>query len=156
MLCVLGFLGFANALAMRVNLSVAIVAMTKSSVNGTTSAEFSWPASTQGMMLGCFYWGYVITQIPGGMLVQRFGGKWIYGVGMLIAALFTMLTPWAARRGVWWFVTIRVIQGFGQGVIYPSMHCLLAHWVPPLERTKLAAFVYAGEAQAQHLLLLLT
>ena len=32
-----------------------------------------------------------------------------------------------------------------QGVTFPAMHSMLAHWVPPLERNKFAAIVYAGE-----------
>ncbi|KAF3424176.1 hypothetical protein E2986_07145 [Frieseomelitta varia] len=33
---------------------------------------------------------------------------------------------------------------FIPGVTFPAMHSMLAHWVPPLERSKFAAVVYAG------------
>lgn len=39
------------------------------------SQEYHWDPSTQGVILGSFYWGYIITQIPGGLLAKRFGGK---------------------------------------------------------------------------------
>lgn len=32
-----------------------------------------------------------------------------------------------------------------QGVTFPSMHAMLARWIPPLERSKFAAYVYAGK-----------
>ena len=87
---------------------------------------------------------YVATQVPGGMLSERIGGKWPFGIGMLITALFSLLTPWAARSGKVVLIIVRVIQGFGEGVTNPAMHALLAKWLPPLERSKLGAFVYAG------------
>ena len=39
---------------MRVNLSVAIVYM---------AAEFDWNQKTNGMILGMFFYGYVLTQV---------------------------------------------------------------------------------------------
>lgn len=33
---------------------------------------------------------------------------------------------------------------YTQGVTFPSMHAMLARWIPPLERSKFGAIVYAG------------
>lgn len=68
----LAFLGFCNVYALRVNLSVAIVAM-------STPEEFGWGSETQGMLLATFFYGYIVTQIPGGWLSNRFGGKKVRG-----------------------------------------------------------------------------
>ena len=35
----------------------------------------------QGVILGMFFYGYVLTQLPGGRLAELFGGKWLFGVG---------------------------------------------------------------------------
>lgn len=32
-----------------------------------------------------------------------------------------------------------------QGVTFPAVSVLLAHWVPPEERSRLGSFVFAGE-----------
>lgn len=32
-----------------------------------------------------------------------------------------------------------------QGVTYPAIHAVWSKWAPPLERTKLATFAFAGE-----------
>jgi hypothetical protein len=57
---ILAFLGFSNIYSLRVNLSVAIVSMTKRS-------EFdSWDSRTRGLILSAFFYGYILTQIPGG------------------------------------------------------------------------------------------
>ena len=28
-----------------------------------------------------FFYGYVLTQVPGGRLAELFGGKWLFGIG---------------------------------------------------------------------------
>ena len=61
-----GFLGFANVYAMRVNLSVAIVYMVK-------DPSMAWHESQQGIILGMFFYGYVLTQLPGGRLAEIVG-----------------------------------------------------------------------------------
>ena len=61
-----GFLGFANVYAMRVNLSVAIVYMVK-------DPGMDWHESQQGIILGMFFYGYVLTQLPGGRLAEIIG-----------------------------------------------------------------------------------
>ena len=115
----LSFLGFANVYAMRVNLSVAIVAMVNNTAIGhnrshvtnssdecpvvgniteeATDGPFDWGEREQGWLLGAFFYGYVATQIPGGRMAEKYGGKKLYGVGVLITAIFTLVTPLAAN-----------------------------------------------------------
>jgi MFS family permease len=35
-------------------------------------AEFEWDKNTQSSILAAFFYGYIITQIPGGWLADRF------------------------------------------------------------------------------------
>jgi ACS family sodium-dependent inorganic phosphate cotransporter-like MFS transporter 5 len=79
----------------------------------------------QGLILGSFFYGYVCTQVPGGRLAELWGGKWLYGLGVLVTALFTLLTPWAARTSVYLLVAVRVMEGLGEGVTFPAMHAML-------------------------------
>ncbi|XP_053609606.1 putative inorganic phosphate cotransporter [Plodia interpunctella] len=162
---IMGFLGFANVYAMRVNLSVAIVAMINSTTpmpsNDSTldvcpapapsnnsmpikPGDFNWTAEQQSIILGSFFYGYVLTQIPGGRIAEKFGGKLVYGVGVLLTAIFTILSPIAAFVDFKFFIAVRVLEGLGEGVTYPAMHAMLARWIPPMERSKFAAYVYAG------------
>ncbi|XP_023322825.1 putative inorganic phosphate cotransporter isoform X2 [Eurytemora carolleeae] len=159
----MGFLGFANVYAMRVNLSVAIVAMVNSTALGngssisnntcpapstpsshTTDGPFNWNERDQGLILGAFFYGYVVTQLPGGRLAEIWGGKWLYGIGILVTAIFTMLTPLAAKTSVSLLTAVRVLEGLGEGVTYPAMHAMLSKWTPPNERSKMGSRVYSG------------
>uniref|UniRef100_A0A224XBP6 Putative inorganic phosphate cotransporter n=1 Tax=Panstrongylus lignarius TaxID=156445 RepID=A0A224XBP6_9HEMI len=107
--------------------------------------EFQWSESTQGLILSSFFWGYVITQVPGGILADKFGGKLILGIGLAVSSIGTIITPLVARLGGSpGFITVRVLMGLGQGVIYPSLHVLAAKWVPTEERGRLGCFIFAG------------
>ncbi len=168
--CLLGFLGFANVYAMRVNLTVAIVAMINNTAvdppapphpdNGSnvcptppnptnhtlppSDGPFAWTTSQQGVILGAFFWGYVISQLPGGRMAEASGGKYVFGIGILITAIFSIVTPLAARAGFYLLILVRFIEGLGEGVTYPTMHAMLAKWAPDMERTKLSTLVYSG------------
>ncbi|GFT26278.1 hypothetical protein NPIL_341881 [Nephila pilipes] len=96
------------------------------------------------MVLGAFFYGYVITQIPGGFIAEKYGAKWLYGAGMLLTITFTLLTPVAARWSVWALVAARVMEGIGEGVTYPAINTLIGQWAPKLERSRFSAFIYTG------------
>ena len=87
---------------------------------------------------------YVVTQIPGGRLAEIFGGKWIFGIGILLTSIFTVITPWAAKTNIKFFIAVRVIEGLCEGVLIPAMHAMLAMWSPPLELSKLSTFICTG------------
>ena len=56
---------------MRVNLSVAIVYMVNSTAStNTNTGHFQWDEAQQGIILGMFFYGYVLTQVPGGRLAE--------------------------------------------------------------------------------------
>ncbi len=44
------------------------------------SGEFDWTPEEQGFVLGSFYYGFIVTQIPGGILTEKYGGKWMMGL----------------------------------------------------------------------------
>jgi len=63
------------------------------------------------LALAAFSYGFLVTQIPGGWLAQRVGGKWVYGMGVLMTSLITLFTPLAADVSVWLLVAVRVLEG---------------------------------------------
>jgi ACS family sodium-dependent inorganic phosphate cotransporter len=65
----MAFLGYVNLYTMRVDLSVAIVALTENrSVtyeNGSVGFEqyFNWDSKERGIALSAFFYGYITTQV---------------------------------------------------------------------------------------------
>jgi len=82
------------------------------------TGEFNWDANVQGLILGSFFYGYITTQIPGGWLAEKFGGKWLYGLGILCTAILTLLTPIAARTHVYLLLAVRILEGIGEVIIF--------------------------------------
>ncbi|KAL0915276.1 hypothetical protein M5K25_015681 [Dendrobium thyrsiflorum] len=73
-----------TSLAFVVNLSVAIIPM---------SHQFGWNSSTAGLVQSSFFWGYALSQLPGGWLAKLFGGRKVLEVGVLSWSLATILVP---------------------------------------------------------------
>uniref|UniRef100_A0A2K5NAM6 Sialin n=1 Tax=Cercocebus atys TaxID=9531 RepID=A0A2K5NAM6_CERAT len=164
-LAILAFFGFFIVYALRVNLSVALVDMVDSNTtlednrtskacpehsapikvhHNQTGKKYQWDAETQGWILGSFFYGYIITQIPGGYVASKIGGKLLLGFGILGTAVLTLFTPIAADLGVGPLIVLRALEGLGEGVTFPAMHAMWSSWAPPLERSKLLSISYAG------------
>ena len=43
--------------------------------NDNGGYKFDWDTETQSMVLGCFFYGYVVTQMPGGTLGKKHAPK---------------------------------------------------------------------------------
>ena len=67
-----------------------------------------------GLILASFFYGYIITQLPGGWLRSQFVGKYLFSFGVLLTSVVTILTPAAAHHSVGMLLLVRVVEGFGQ------------------------------------------
>lgn len=76
-------------------------------------------------MLGSFFYGYVLTQVPGGRLAELFGGKLVFGLGVLMTAVFTLLTPIAAHTNFVVFMIVRILEGMAEVSFLQSNQSLL-------------------------------
>ncbi|NWW82882.1 VGLU1 protein, partial [Climacteris rufus] len=91
-------IGFCISFGIRCNLGVAVVSMVNPAHGqvrgwwgqawgqrgqpgpraGTglgTGTGFNWDPETVGMIHGSFFWGYIVTQIPGGFIAQKFAAN---------------------------------------------------------------------------------
>lgn len=142
---VLIFFCLTIAYAERVNMSVAIVAMTDKNSTNPDFEDFNWGEREKSLVLSSFFWGYVLTQIPGGQMAKVVGGKIMLLTAITLCSLLNLLTPKFASFGGWPAVVgLRVVQGLCQGVIFPSTHTLLAKWAPPSERGTIGTYCYCG------------
>jgi ACS family sodium-dependent inorganic phosphate cotransporter len=71
-----------------VNMSISILPM---------SREFNWSPTTVGLVQSSFFWGYLLTQIAGGIWVDKVGGKRVLGLGVVLWSISTILTPIIVR-----------------------------------------------------------
>ncbi|KAK3725730.1 hypothetical protein RRG08_012812 [Elysia crispata] len=110
----------------------------------TSKGEFNWDKELEGLILGAFFWGYLVFQVPGGRLSEKFGAKRVIGFAMFPVSILNILSPFAARSSPYLFLVVRVLVGLGEGVMYPAAQALWACWAPPHERSRLIGFSYAG------------
>ncbi|XP_026315259.1 putative inorganic phosphate cotransporter [Hyposmocoma kahamanoa] len=135
------FFGMVLCYAMRVNMSMAIVAMT----SPLDDDSFDWSTKTQSVILSSFFWGYIVLQIPGGELAAKFGGKVLITTCVTVNSVISLLIPIGSHFGGWQLVcACRVLQGLTQGFLYPSIHNLIGKWAPLEEKSRLGTVIYAG------------
>ncbi|XP_029848750.2 sialin [Ixodes scapularis] len=166
-MCFMISLGVFLVYSMRVNLSVTIIAMVNTTATDANSTdmvnmacpvssnqtspddskktgEFLWDQVTQGYVLNAFFYGYIITQIPGGWVSEVISPAWIFGGGIGITAVLTLFTAVVARASLPAFLVLRALEGLSEGVTYPSMYALIARWSPVRERSFLATVCTLG------------
>ena len=68
----------------KVNISVAIIYM---------SRDFGWSPTVSGIVQSSFFAGYMCTQIPGGYVVSKLGGRKVLPTGVSMWSAATAATP---------------------------------------------------------------
>ncbi|XP_073514319.1 vesicular glutamate transporter 2 [Phyllobates terribilis] len=149
-IAIMSGLGFCISFGIRCNLGVAIVDMVNNStihLHGKTikeKAKFNWDPETVGMIHGSFFWGYIVTQIPGGYIASRLAANRVFGAAIVLTSTLNMLIPSAARVHFGCVIFVRILQGLVEGVTYPACHGIWSKWAPPLERSRLATTSFCG------------
>ena len=67
-----------------------------------------------GVALSAFYYGYMVTQLPGGVLARKLGGATMLGLSVGICGALTLLTPLAARAHVGVLIALRIASGMAE------------------------------------------
>ena len=75
---------------------------------------FEWSQTDQSLVLGSFFYGYVASQLFGGLVTDKFGGKWVFGIGTFIEAILALCSPLVAKSGTGAYITLRIIQGLSE------------------------------------------
>ena len=80
----------------------------------------------QSQVIGAFFYGYLVTQVPGGRLAEIFGAKLIFAVSLGSIATLNLLMPVASKAlgpddFPWVVVIVRILMGlFGVSVFYDN------------------------------------
>ncbi|XP_067122848.1 sialin-like [Centruroides vittatus] len=147
-------------------LSVAILAMVNHSAifsmyNTTTSKEcreqtqqnststykegfYAWTQPTQGIILGSYYYGFVLAQLTGGAITFSLGPKKIFIISLFLSSTLTILTPVSGDVGVSIISLCQAFIGFAQGLAFHGSFTLLGRWIPKNEKSTLSSISYSG------------
>jgi len=117
----------------RVNVSFANLRM---------SADLGFSDRVYGLGVGLFYVSYVLFEIPGAIVVERWSAsKWIARI-MISWGLVTILTSIVHTAGQ--FYMARFFLGLAEASFFPGMIVYLTHWFRLRERSRAIACLYAG------------
>jgi ACS family tartrate transporter-like MFS transporter len=117
----------------RVNVSFANLRM---------SADLGFSDRVYGLGVGMFYITYVLFEIPGAIIVERWSArKWIARI-MISWGIVTILTGFVHTAGQ--FYAARFFLGAAESSFFPGMVVYLTHWFRGRERSRAIACLYAA------------
>ena len=106
--------------------------------------EFGLSQVQMGYLLSSFLWTYVFCLIPVGLLVDRFGGKIVNGLGIGLWSAATVLT--AISPTFLFMVATRMVMGMGELTSWPASNRVIREWFPASERGLANGIFGAGSA----------
>jgi ACS family glucarate transporter-like MFS transporter len=122
------------------------------SIAGTPIAtELGLDPVAMGYVFSAFGWAYVIGQLPGGWLLDRFGSKLVYGLSLLTWSLFTFLQGFISQVGlgptaiVAVLFILRFMVGLAEAPSFPANGRIVAAWFPNAERGTASAIFNSSQ-----------
>ena len=117
----------------RVNVSFANLRM---------SADLGLSDRIFGFGAGIFFVGYVLFEIPGAVIVERWSArKWMARI-MVTWGMVTILTAFIQTANQ--FYAARLLLGVAEASFFPGMIVYLTHWFRLSDRAKAIASLYAA------------
>ena len=115
----------------------------------SASEELGLDPIAMGYILSAFAWAYVIGQIPGGALLDRFGSKTICTVALVTWSTFTLLQGFAGvftglAAAVVLFA-LRFMVGLAESPSFPANARIVAAWFPSSERGTASAIFNSAQ-----------
>jgi sugar phosphate permease len=103
---------------------------------------FHMSAAEAGSYMSAFYFGYIITQLPAGVIADRLGPRWILALSLLVPGfmLFMMQFMVSYAMGFW----IRFVIGLFAGADMAAASRALTEWFPGKQRGVAWGFLMAG------------
>ena len=92
----------------------------------------------QGTAVGIFFFGYVLLQIPGGFLADRWSARKFVSTLLVVWGLCAVVCGLARTETE--FLLMRFLLGVAEGGVWPATLVLLAHWFPRAERARANAY----------------
>jgi MFS transporter, ACS family, glucarate transporter len=116
-------------------------------------AEFGFSAVQMGYLFSAFSWAYVLAQVPGGWLLDRFGPRRVYAASIFAWSTFTLLqagSGWGAQlasglTAVTTLFMLRFAVGLAEAPAFPANAKVVASWFPSAERGTASAIFNSAQ-----------
>ncbi|WP_067541506.1 MFS transporter [Nocardia crassostreae] len=96
--------------------------------------EMGLSKAQQGLASGIFFWGYLLLQIPGGYMAERWSArKWI-AILMVLWSLAAMAS--GLTQSVGQLLLVRFLLGVAEGGVQPALMATIRSWFPFAERSR--------------------
>jgi len=130
--------------AVFVNVVINYMDRSNISVSGALiSKELHFDSIKMGYVFSAFGWSYTALQIPGGILADRFGVKFLYSVTLILWSLATIAQGLAV--GLFSFMLLRFLVGAFEAPSYPMNNRIITSWFPTNERASAIAMYTSGQ-----------
>ena len=114
--------------------------------------DLNFDAVTMGYIFSAFGWSYVLAQLPGGWLLDRFGSKLVYAMSIFFWSLFTLLTGavgfFTGMAAIAMLFGLRFMVGASEAPSFPANSRIVAAWFPKNERGTASAIFNAAQYAA--------
>lgn len=97
-------------------------------------SELHIDKTQQGLAGGVFFLGYLVLQIPGGHLAERWSAKKFVSIMIVAWGVFAILSGFV--QDFTQLLVVRVLLGVAEGGIWPAILVLISHWFPARERAR--------------------
>lgn len=102
-----------------------------------------------GFVFSAFAWSYVLAQLPGGWLLDRFGSKVTYFFSIFLWSVFTMLMGTvgflSGGAAVATLFALRLLIGAAEAPSFPGNSRITSAWFPTHERGTAAAIFNSAQ-----------
>lgn len=106
-------------------------------------------AIQMGYVFSAFGWAYVFGQIPGGLLLDRFGSKNVYTLSIVAWSVVTALQGFAGyfrpTAALIALFSLRLLLGLAESPSFPGNSRIVAAWFPTSERGTASAIFNAAQ-----------
>lgn len=113
------------------------------------SKELGLDAVAMGYVFSAFGWAYVLAQLPGGWLLDRFGSKTIYFFSLITWSLFTLLQGFVGFLGagsaILALFALRFMVGLTEAPSFPANSRIVSAWFPTAERGTASAIFNSAQ-----------
>jgi ACS family glucarate transporter-like MFS transporter len=104
---------------------------------------------SMGYIFSAFGWSYVLAQLPGGWLLDRFGSRNVYAVSLFAWSFFTFLTGFtgflAGFTAVAMLFILRFLLGIAEAPSFPANSRISVAWFPTRETGTAAAIFNSAQ-----------